>query len=95
MAITVLLPAPFLSTQRRARALTQALPQPPPVSLIPMNHTMQMSTPARAPRAHSFALSPAFLNTPPPNPDLLSKFRLRGTVTDPAQTRRRPAFGQV
>ncbi|KAI0826455.1 hypothetical protein BC629DRAFT_1434869 [Irpex lacteus] len=90
-----LLPAPFLSTQRRARAFTQALPQAPSMSLGPIASPVQMSTPARGPRAQSFALSPAFLNTPPPNPDLLSKFRLRGTVTDPAQTRRRPGFGQV
>ncbi|KAI0341472.1 hypothetical protein BDW22DRAFT_308583 [Trametopsis cervina] len=87
-----LLPAPFLSTQRRARAFTQALPQAP---MLPMSNVMQMSTPARAPRAHSFALSPAFLNTPPPNPDLLNHFRIRGAVTDPAQTRRRPDFGQA
>ncbi|KAI0694216.1 hypothetical protein BC835DRAFT_1533943 [Cytidiella melzeri] len=90
-----LLPAPFLSTQRRARAFTQALPHVPALPLAPMSNPMQMSTPARAPRARPFALSPAFLNTPPPNQDLLKKFRLRGSNTDPAQTRRRPAFGQA
>ncbi|KAI0088830.1 hypothetical protein BDY19DRAFT_149916 [Irpex rosettiformis] len=90
-----LLPAPFLSTQRRARAFTQALPQAPNMSLGPISSPVQMSTPARAPRVQSFTLSPEFLNTPPPNPALLNKFRLRGTMTDPAQTRRRPAFEQV
>ncbi|KAI0698464.1 hypothetical protein BC835DRAFT_1413050 [Cytidiella melzeri] len=90
-----LLPAPFLSTQRRARAFTQALPHVPALPLAPMSNPMQMSTPARAPRAQPFQLSPAFLNTPPPNQDLLKKFRLRGSNTDPAQTRRRPAFGQA
>lgn len=39
--------------------------------------------------------SPQMMNTPPPNPLVFNKYRLRGTVTDPAQTRRRPPFGQV
>ncbi|EKM56936.1 uncharacterized protein PHACADRAFT_183503 [Phanerochaete carnosa HHB-10118-sp] len=89
-----LLPAPFLSSQRRGRAFTTI--QPPvaasPLSPIP---NPQLSTPARASIVQSFTLSPAFLNTPPPNPALFNKIRLRGTVTDPAHTRRRPVFGQV
>ena len=39
--------------------------------------------------------SPQVMNTPPPNPIVFNKYRLRGTVTDPAHTRRRPPFGQV
>ncbi|THH32550.1 hypothetical protein EUX98_g1634 [Antrodiella citrinella] len=87
-----LLPAPYLSTstQRRARALSQA--PIGPLSQIP--NPTQLSTPGRVPLGQSFSLSSGFLNTPPPKPDVLNKYRLRGTVTDPAQTRRRPPFGQ-
>ena len=93
-SIQALLPAPFLSAHRRARAFTTIQP---PVAASPLVQipNPQLSTPARASHAQSFALSPAFLNTPPPNPALFNKIRLRGTVTDPAHTRRRPAFGQV
>lgn len=89
-----LLPAPFLSSQRRARAFTQIQPSSIslPLSQIP---NPQLSTPARVSHAQPFGFNSALLNTPPPNPYLLNKYRLRGAVTDPAQTRRRPAFGQV
>ncbi|GJE86652.1 RING-finger domain-containing protein [Phanerochaete sordida] len=89
-----LLPAPFLSSQRRARAFTTVQP---PVAASPLIQipNPQLSTPARASLVQTYALSPAYLNTPPPNPALFNKIRLRGTVTDPAQTRRRPAFGQM
>lgn len=89
-----LLPAPFLSSQRRARAFTQIQPPAAPFPLAQIPNP-QLSTPARVSSTQSFTLSPAFLNTPPPNPTLLNKYRLRGTVTDPAHTRRRPAFEQV
>ncbi|CCM05864.1 uncharacterized protein FIBRA_08100 [Fibroporia radiculosa] len=75
-----LLPAPFLSTQRRARAFTHTQV---PFAQIP--DPTQLATPNRSFRA------PSVINTPPPQPG----FRLRGSVTDPAHTRRRPAFGQV
>lgn len=75
-----LLPAPFLSSQRRARALSHA--QAP---LLPVINNVQLATPNRS--AHSVGI----LNTPPPQPG----YRLRGSVTDPAHTRRRPAFEQV
>ncbi|RDX54593.1 hypothetical protein OH76DRAFT_1397941 [Lentinus brumalis] len=75
-----LLPAPFLSSQRRARAFSHA--QAP---LIPVMENMQMATPNRSVR------SVGILNTPPPQPS----YHLRGSVTDPAHTRRRPAFEQT
>lgn len=92
--IEALLPAPFLSSQRRARAFTQIQPQviSSPLAQIP---NPQLSTPARTSHGQSFAFSPALLNTPPPNAALLNKYRMRGAATDPAHTRRRPAFGQV
>ena len=75
-----LLPAPFLSSQRRARAMSHA--QAP---LVPVVDNAQLGTPSRSVR------SMGILNTPPPQPG----YRLRGSVTDPAHTRRRPAFEQV
>ena len=75
-----LLPAPFLSSQRRARAMSHA--QAP---LLPVIDNVQLGTPNRSMR------SIGILNTPPPQPG----YRLRGSVTDPAHTRRRPAFEQV
>ncbi|CAL1709165.1 unnamed protein product [Somion occarium] len=90
-----LLPAPFLSTQRRARALSYAQPQIHSTPLAQIPNPSQLSTPGRMTFAQSLALSPAFLNTPPPKPAVANQFRLRGSVTDPAQTRRRPAFGQL
>ncbi|KAI0764886.1 hypothetical protein C8Q74DRAFT_1006674 [Fomes fomentarius] len=75
-----LLPAPFLSSQRRARAQSHA--QAP---LLPVVDNAQLATPNRSAR------SVGILNTPPPQPG----YRLRGSVTDPAHTRRRPAFEQT
>ncbi|KAH9922550.1 hypothetical protein B0H21DRAFT_766100 [Amylocystis lapponica] len=51
-----------------------------PLSQIP--DPTQLCTPSRA---------PAIMNTPPPQP----AYRLRGSLTDPAHTRRRPAFEQT
>ncbi|KAI0711264.1 hypothetical protein C8Q76DRAFT_735768 [Earliella scabrosa] len=75
-----LLPAPFLSSQRRARALSHA--QAP---LVPVIDNAQLATPHRSIR------SVGILNTPPPQPG----YRLRGSVTDPAHTRRRAPFEQT
>ncbi|KZT10477.1 uncharacterized protein LAESUDRAFT_644997 [Laetiporus sulphureus 93-53] len=74
-----LLPAPSLFSQRRARAFSHATA---PLSQIP--DPTQAYTPIRASRL------PGILNTPPPQPS----YRLRGSVTDPAQPRRRPTFEQ-
>ncbi|KAI8986901.1 hypothetical protein BD414DRAFT_487416 [Trametes punicea] len=71
-----LLPAPFLSNQRRARALSQACSP-----LIPVADNA-LATPNRS------VQSVGVMNTPPPQPG----YGLRGSVTDPAHTRRRPAF---
>ncbi|KAH9896942.1 hypothetical protein C8Q73DRAFT_728358 [Cubamyces lactineus] len=74
-----LLPAPFLSNQRRARALSQAY-----APLIPVAENA-LATPNRS------IQSIGMMNTPPPQPG----YRLRGSVTDPAHTRRRPTFEQT
>ncbi|KAI1798132.1 hypothetical protein LXA43DRAFT_876352 [Ganoderma leucocontextum] len=75
-----LLPAPFLSSQHRARALSHAH-----APLVTVADNAQLATPNRSIR------SVGILNTPPPQPG----YRLRGSVTDPAHTRRRPAFEQT
>ncbi|KAI0646377.1 hypothetical protein C8Q79DRAFT_962291 [Trametes meyenii] len=73
-----LLPAPFLSNQRRTRALSQAyVPFHPVVENV-------LATPNRS------VPTIGIMNTPPPQPG----YRLRGSVTDPAHTRRRPPFEQ-
>ncbi|KAI0635245.1 hypothetical protein C8Q77DRAFT_1054363 [Trametes polyzona] len=74
-----LLPAPFLSNQRRARALSHAY-----APLIPVAENA-LATPNRS------VPSIGIMNTPPPQPG----YRLRGSVTDPAHTRRRPTFEQT
>ncbi|KZT68951.1 hypothetical protein DAEQUDRAFT_307771 [Daedalea quercina L-15889] len=75
-----LLPAPYLSSQRRARAFSQA--QAP---LSQITDPSQLCTPSRVLR------QPVIMDTPPPQP----AFRLRGSVTDPARLRRRPTFEQT
>ncbi|KZT28124.1 hypothetical protein NEOLEDRAFT_1161300 [Neolentinus lepideus HHB14362 ss-1] len=76
----VLLPPAFLSTHRRARALSQSNINVQPASpQIP-------STPDRRTLAD--------LNTPPPKAVNITKLKMKGSMTDPAYTRRRPAFGQ-
>ncbi|KAH9831159.1 uncharacterized protein C8Q71DRAFT_861894 [Rhodofomes roseus] len=75
-----LLPAPFLSSQRRARAFSQT--QAP---LSQITDPAQLCTPSRVIR------QPTVLDTPPPQPG----FGLRGSVTDPARLRRRPTFEQT
>ncbi|KAI0826538.1 hypothetical protein BC628DRAFT_1373054 [Trametes gibbosa] len=74
-----LLPAPFLSNQRRARALSHAY-----APLIPVAENA-LATPNRS------VPSIGIMNTPPPQPG----YRLRGSVTDPAHMRRRPVFEQT
>ncbi|KAH9852557.1 hypothetical protein C2E23DRAFT_826126 [Lenzites betulinus] len=74
-----LLPAPFMSNQRRSRALSHAY-----APLVPVTENM-LATPNRS------VPSIGIMNTPPPQPG----YRLRGSVTDPAHTRRRPVFEQM
>ncbi|OSX63296.1 hypothetical protein POSPLADRAFT_1073992 [Postia placenta MAD-698-R-SB12] len=79
-SIIALLPAPFFATQRRARSFTHVQA---PLTQIP--DPTQLCTPSRSLRL------PSSLETPPPQP----AFMLRGSVTDPAHTRRRPPFEQA
>ncbi|KAI0053211.1 hypothetical protein FA95DRAFT_1552708 [Auriscalpium vulgare] len=80
------LSAPAILTQRRSRAQTlvhqAASPSSPQV-----RHDAQPQTPARR--------TLATLNTPPPRASNINLLKLKGSFTDPAYPRRRPAFGQT
>jgi hypothetical protein len=75
-----LLPPPFLTSQRRARAHSQAAP--PRVPLSPQI----LRTPGRR--------TLAVLNTPPPRLST-DRFASKGCLTDPPHPRRRPSFNHV
>lgn len=78
-----------MSSQRRARAFSH-VQQP----LTQITNPTQFRSSGNV--LHPLVLSsPGALNTPPRRPDIMKKYMLRGAVTDPAQTRRRPALGQA
>jgi hypothetical protein len=72
---------PFLSSHRRACAQSYAVPPAAPIS------PQVLRTPARKVLA--------VLNTPPPKPSYAQQLKLKGSLTDPPHTRRRPPFGHV
>ncbi|KIJ07340.1 hypothetical protein PAXINDRAFT_182498, partial [Paxillus involutus ATCC 200175] len=72
---------PFLSNHRRSR--TQSSIHPICSSASSEAHR----TPARR--------TLGILNTPPPKPTNCSQLKFKGSLTDPAHTRRRPSFGQM
>ncbi|KAG1732961.1 hypothetical protein EDB19DRAFT_1732257 [Suillus lakei] len=76
-----LLPPPFLAIHRRSRTISSTAPPRAPLS------PYALRTPARR------ALG--VLNTPPPKPTNVSQLKFKGSLTDPAHTRRRPSFGQM
>ncbi|KAJ3878394.1 hypothetical protein F5051DRAFT_230511 [Lentinula edodes] len=107
-----LLPAPFMSTQRR-RALSHAglVPQystssdapysaprargrPPLAPLSPVTRRMAPSSPLQA-RRSSLVNHQNVMATPPPNRQLAERLRLKGSLTDPAQLRRREVYDAV
>ncbi|EIW77199.1 hypothetical protein CONPUDRAFT_157462 [Coniophora puteana RWD-64-598 SS2] len=81
VADDVLIPPPFLSSHRRTRTQSYAAPQNFPLAAYSAH------TPARR--------TLTALNTPPRNPTNASQLKLKGSLTDPAHTRRRPSFSQV
>ncbi|KAA1473657.1 hypothetical protein DENSPDRAFT_285976 [Dentipellis sp. KUC8613] len=80
-----LLQPAFLQAQRRARSHTvvHQAPQTAPRALA----SQGPHTPARR--------TLQALNTPPPRPADVSRLKLKGSLSDPAYPRRRPAFGQT
>ena len=97
-----LLPPPFLSNQRRnlirPRSQTHAamahIHTPSSPTMTRSNH-VPLSSPVSSRRTSSFNQSENLMATPPPNRFLVSQLKLKGSFTDPAQTRRREAFGIV
>ncbi|KAG8216417.1 hypothetical protein J3R82DRAFT_6522 [Butyriboletus roseoflavus] len=72
---------PFFPNHRRSR--TQSTIQP----MCPSASAHVHRTPARR--------TLGILNTPPPKPTNSSQLKFKGSMTDPAHTRRRPPFGQI
>ena len=64
----------------------------------PITHTasrLPQTASPRQPRNQSFNHSANLMSTPPPNRALARQLKLKGSLTDPAQPRRREAFGAV
>ncbi|TFK71848.1 hypothetical protein BDN72DRAFT_399365 [Pluteus cervinus] len=103
----VLLPPPFLSTQRRTAAsrpraqshatLPTNRPIPPSPTIVRNNARVAPISPLNTRRISSLNQSQNFnlTSTPPPNRALSRQLKLKGSLTDPAQPRRREAFGVV
>ncbi|KAK7043012.1 hypothetical protein VNI00_008750 [Paramarasmius palmivorus] len=88
-------PQMFMTTQRR-RAFSQSnagvLPPVPNVPRTPVNRRLQPTSPLV--RRTLSSLNPNTA-TPPPKRNLAQQLRLKGSLTDPPQLRKREAFGVV
>ena len=71
-------------SQPQSPAQSQSLSAPPP----------QLSSPLQSRRQYA-NYSQNALATPPPNRALARQLKIKGSLTDPAQPRRREAFGTV
>lgn len=60
-----------------------------------MNVTQRMMPTSPLARKQAPSLPHPVTATPPPNRNLARQLKLKGSYTDPAQTRRREAFGVV
>ncbi|KAG7446812.1 uncharacterized protein BT62DRAFT_1075568 [Guyanagaster necrorhizus] len=85
-----LLPPPFLSNNRRRALSTSQAP-----ASLAMNESQQMIPTSPLTYNNSSTLKSTITATPPPNRNLARQLKLRGSLTDPAHTRRREAFGVV
>ncbi|KAF5350962.1 hypothetical protein D9756_008235 [Leucocoprinus leucothites] len=89
----------FSPVQTRARAHSQNSHVPPSQSLSPTlrrNTISRAQAPVSPLRSRQSQNQPVnLLSTPPPNRNLVKQLKLKGSVTDPAHTRRREAFGVV
>ncbi|KAK0445125.1 hypothetical protein EV421DRAFT_1797689 [Armillaria borealis] len=85
-----LLPPPFMSNQRRRALSTSQAP-----AYLAMNQSQRMIPTSPLRHRNSSAPKNSVMATPPPNRNLARQLKLRGSLTDPAHTRRREAFGVV
>lgn len=107
--LLALLPPPFMSYHRRSvsasarpRALSASMPEnqapaasPSPFASRRANVTMPLAaSPVRA-RRPANAVSNNLMSTPPPNRALSTELKLKGSLTEPTQPRRREPFGSV
>ncbi|KAF4616504.1 hypothetical protein D9613_008773 [Agrocybe pediades] len=103
--------APLVPTHRRMNSLpvinrprAQSQASLPPTRMHPLspvtsrtnNRPLQMASPLQPRRSgSSVGHVTSIMSTPPPNRALASKLRLKGSLTDPAQPRRRETFGHL
>ncbi|CAA7257303.1 unnamed protein product [Cyclocybe aegerita] len=91
---------PVISNRPRAQshAPLPSLHGPPvsPVTSRTVKNTSQASSPIQHRRAlASFSQSANLMSTPPPNRTLARQLKLKGSLTDPPQPRRREALGNI
>jgi hypothetical protein len=84
-----LLPAPFMSTQRRSRShsITQTQAPSTPEAYRPKSTIARQPSVIRTPDRRSLATI-STLNTPPPNATIISKLKQKGISTDPVPRKR-------
>ena len=66
-----------------------------PITTQTTSRLPQTASPRLPRRNQSFNHSANLMSTPPPNRALARQLKLKGSLTDPAQPRRREAFGAV
>ncbi|EIN08843.1 hypothetical protein PUNSTDRAFT_143545 [Punctularia strigosozonata HHB-11173 SS5] len=84
-----LLPAPFMSTQRRCRSHSISQTQAPstPESYRPKSTNARQAMITRTPDRRSLSTI-STLNTPPPNATIISRLKQKGISTDPVPRKR-------
>ena len=105
-----LLAPPFLTKHRRLNSLpnttrprAQSQASLPPAHMHPLspitsrtvNRATQMTSPLQSRRTASMNYSMNLMSTPPPNRAFARQLKLKGSLTDPAEPRRREALGPV
>ena len=74
---------------------TSRMPPFSPITTHNASHLPQTTSPRLPRRNQSFNHSASLMSTPSPNRALARQLKLKGSLTDPAQPRRREAFGAV
>ncbi|KAF9003258.1 hypothetical protein BDQ17DRAFT_1355829 [Cyathus striatus] len=99
-----ILPSAFFSAHRRTSSeaistrLRTGFPSADALSNTPSLQPQATSSPVRSRRtlgSLNQSMNTNLMSTPPPNRTLASQLKLKGSFTDPAQPRRREAFGSI
>ncbi|XP_006463671.1 hypothetical protein AGABI2DRAFT_225554 [Agaricus bisporus var. bisporus H97] len=89
-------PANPASSRPRSQSQNIFVPQTQPLSPTLRRNGSRLQSPVSPLRTRqSQNTPPNLLTTPPPNRNLVKQLKLKGSLTDPAHTRRREAFGVV